>query len=44
MKAQKYKQEYEVKSAEAKKSIKNCLKLCDYILSWAVFPDSFKQQ
>jgi hypothetical protein len=42
-KLKKYKTELESKSIEVKKSVKNSLKLCDYILSRAVFNDAFRE-
>jgi chromosome segregation ATPase len=40
----KYKEELEKRTNECKKQLKTVSKLCEYILSRAVFPDSFRDQ
>lgn len=40
----KLKEEIEKKNEESKKTIKNTVKLCDYILTRAVYPDEFRDE
>ncbi len=43
-KLKRYKEELEKRTADAKKQLKSTGKICDYILSRAVYPDSFRDQ
>lgn len=38
------KKELEDKKTELKGTLKNMGKMCDYIVTWAVYPDYFKEE